>query len=108
MSDSPMMFEVVVDDDEIQLGGKGLLDSVPTMARKVVRLDPSKLSAEMQSLCLSIDSMFHGVTRFVGGYELDSFELTVEITAKGEIRLLGSAGMEAKGGLKLSFRRGPR
>jgi hypothetical protein len=39
-------------------------------------------------------------------FQLESFEVTVEISAGGEIRMIGSVSTEIKGGLKLIF--GPR
>ena len=36
-------------------------------------------------------------------YDLHSIELAIDITAKGEVRLIGSLSTELTGGLKLVF-----
>jgi hypothetical protein len=49
--------------------------------------------------------VFDQATTSIPSYELASFEVTLEINAKGGVRLVGSASGEVKGGLKLTFRR---
>jgi hypothetical protein len=41
-------------------------------------------------------------------YELTHIELLVETTAKGEIRFIGGASAEIKGGIKIVFERQTR
>lgn len=52
--------------------------------------------------------IFERVTTTIDRYELQSFEVALEVTAKGEIRFIGSAASEVKGGLKLVFARRDR
>ena len=42
------------------------------------------------------------------GIVLDGVELSIEISSEGQVSILGSGGkIEGKGGIKLSFKRGP-
>jgi hypothetical protein len=51
-------------------------------------------------------NVFEGITTAVKNYELKNVEIVVEITAKGEVKLLGSGVTgDMKGGIKLIFSR---
>ncbi len=86
-------------------GGKGLLESAAALAHRTISVTASELAEKLRVFCSGIDGMFQGVATSVSQFDLESFEVTAELTAKGEVRLVGSAGTELKGGLKLVFRR---
>ncbi len=97
--------DIIVEDDIRNVGGKGLLSDTLDAARRVVSVDPSALAERFNSLCLDLDGMLQHVSGSVGAFSLHSFEVQIELTAKGELRLIGCVGSEAKGGLKLTFQR---
>ncbi|MEV6303305.1 hypothetical protein AB0M02_28100 [Actinoplanes sp. NPDC051861] len=86
-------------------GSKGLFDTARRKVEGAGLLDTTRLAANLQNFCRDIAVAVDSAAVAVGQYELDSLELNVEVTAKGEIRLIGSASSEVKGGLKLCFRR---
>lgn len=94
---------IIYDEAEQQEGIKGPLSTTRQMVKKLGRLDTDELANNLNSFCKQIGEIFDGVTTSVKNYELQSFELTVDVTAKGEIRFVGSVGGELKGGLKLVF-----
>jgi hypothetical protein len=87
------------------IGEKGLFAPEERIARQVASLDLSQFSVNLQAFCQEIGSAFDKISAVVDKFELDSFELTLDVTAKGEVRFIGSAGTEIKGGLKVVFQR---
>lgn len=102
--ESTQLIQVIVENDELR-PGKGLLESAASLSRKVITLDTDQLAKNIAILCGSVDEMLKGIRDSLTEYKLDTLEISVDVTAKGELRLIGSAGAEAKGGLKLVFRR---
>lgn len=96
---------IVYNEVEMHDGSKGLGSMAGQIVRKVESLNTEELANNLASFCKSIGRVFDGVTTAVRDYELRSFELNVEVSAKGEIRFIGSAASEMKGGLKLVFTR---
>jgi hypothetical protein len=84
---------------------KGLFANETQIATRVASLDVSQFSANLEAFCNQIGSAFASVPTVVDSFELNSFELTLDVTAKGEVRFIGSVGTEVKGGLKIVFRR---
>jgi hypothetical protein len=66
------------------------------------------LAKNLQSFCEEISEAFDGVTTAVKNYQLDSVEITVQVSATGEVRLVGGASAQLTGGLKLIFLRQSR
>jgi hypothetical protein len=93
--------QLVTRDD----AAKGLFANEVRIARHVASLDLSQFSSNLTAFCQQIGSAFGGITTVVDNFELNSFELTLDVTAKGEVRFIGSAGTEVKGGLKVLFQR---
>jgi len=95
---------VGLDDSHEQIG-KGIWEDVASQARRVTAISTAELAGRLSEFTRDVASLFERVNGAVGSYELETFEISAEITAKGEIRLLGSAGLDVKGGLKLIFRK---
>lgn len=68
-------------------------------------LDSGKLAASLTALCRQMDVVFSQVESSAGQFEMSSFTLSVEFTAGGQIRLVGSLSTEIKGGATLTFMR---
>jgi hypothetical protein len=99
---------VVYTDYETDEGEKAFLGSVRRMVTKVGSLDAADLGDNLAVFCRQMGAIFERVTTTIDRYELQSFEVALEVTAKGEIRFIGSAASEVKGGLKLVFARRDR
>lgn len=74
---------------------------------RVGEVDTDRLSASLRRLCAQTNELFDDVDRAGGDFELSSFELTVEITGSGEVRLIGAVSVEVSGGISLTFTRRP-
>jgi hypothetical protein len=105
--DSKEEFSVAIIYDELEQeeGAKDLFGGSGKLVRKTDNLDTTKLADKLDSFCKSIGKAFEGVSTSVKDYELQSFEIAVEVTGKGEIRFIGSISSEIKGGIKLVFSR---
>jgi len=99
---------IVYEELETIEGGKGLGAAVERLVRRTGTLDITQLASNLELLCRQLGAAFQGVTTAVKDYEVQEFEVTVDVTAKGEIRLVGGISSEIKGGLKLVFRRTER
>ncbi|KKK05084.1 hypothetical protein LQ51_15570 [Micromonospora sp. HK10] len=86
-------------------GEKGLFSAARAAALRVGAVDVAQLSANLRAVSGQLSEIFHAMRDQPGPFELDEFEVTLELTAKGEVRLIGSAGSEIRGGVKLLFRR---
>jgi hypothetical protein len=90
---------------EHQAGEKGILDASRRLADKVGTVSSDVLAKNLQSFCEEIGEAFDGVSTVVKNYQLDTFEITVQVSATGEVRLVGGASTQLTGGLKLIFSR---
>lgn len=84
-------------------GAKGLFTRESQTTRRVANLDLTQFTSNLQAFCRQVGSVFDGVTTAIHNFEINSFELTLDVTAKGEVRFIGSVGTEVKGGLKVVF-----
>lgn len=97
--------EIVFEEMEAQTGTKGFGRITERIVKKVGILNTDQLGNNLAAFCKQIGQMFEGISTSVRDYELDSFELAIEVTATGGIRFIGSASTDVKGGLKLVFNR---
>src|SRR5215210_359152 len=96
---------VVSSDFELRPGEKGIFDASRRLADKVGTVSSDVLAKNLQSFCEEIGEAFDGVSTAVRNYRLDSVEITVQVSATGEVRLIGGASAQLTGGLKLIFSR---
>ena len=85
---------------------KGIWEEARNQVRKVAAVSATELSAQLASFTTELSTVFNNICSKVGEYQLEAVEIMVEITAKGEVRLIGSASSGLKGGLKLVFKHG--
>jgi hypothetical protein len=90
---------------EHQPGEKGFFDASRRLADKVGTVSSDVLAKNLQSFCEEIGEGFDGISTVLKHYQLDSVEITVQVSATGEVRLVGGASTELSGGLKLIFSR---
>lgn len=84
------------------------LERVST-ATQSVRINASQLETKMSEFLQVVGRIFSNIDRNANlgsGYQLDEIELSVEITAEGEVKLIGTGGKAgAKGAITLKFKR---
>jgi len=77
----------------------------PRVLEKFVTLDTTTIIERLSQFSSVISHNLSEVGAALPGFSLDSLELTVELTGKGEVRLIAAASAELKGGIKLVFAR---
>ena len=95
---------VVSSEFEHRPGEKGFFDA-RRMVDRVGTVSSDVLAKNLQSFCEEIDKAFDGVETALRNYQLDSVEITVQVSATGEVRMVGGASAQLTGGLKLTFSR---
>jgi hypothetical protein len=93
--------EMLVESEPSE-GEKSIFDAA-TRAVAPVRATTSQLSQTISQFCLSFSEGIEGAAKGLKDYRLETIEMNIELTAKGEVRLIASASSELKGGLKLVF-----
>jgi hypothetical protein len=100
----PLQIEVIYSEMLDADGQKGLFDGVRRITR-MGTLDPDVLTSRLSLMCKALSAVFDATGAGKTGYELHEFDVHVEITAGGEVRLIGGISTELSGGLTLHFRR---
>lgn len=72
---------------------------------KVGEVDTETLSRSLRKLTGQMNELFDELTGSDGPFELSSFDVAVEVTGTGEVRLIGSVSLAVTGGITLSFTR---
>lgn len=96
---------IVHEDREADIGAKGLRSAATELVRRVGSVDPEVLRDNLQTFCAVICDALQGVETSIRAYPLKTVEVSAEVTAQGEIRLVGGASVGVKGGLRLVFER---
>jgi hypothetical protein len=70
------------------------------------KVSPDLLQANLMDFLQKMDNVIQALPAKLGELSIDSVELTVEVTAKGEVGLFGNGGgIEGKGGLTFLLKR---
>jgi len=86
-------------------GRKGIFSTVPT-GPTAVAVPTAELAARLEAVCAQLTSAFAVVRPGSGEFGLESFEVLLDVSTAGEVRVVGSVGSQMQGGgLKLTFRR---
>ncbi len=89
-------------------GGYGvprMTEQVKTIVRQRVPLDALALKTQMQGLLQVVSAVFDQAAH-QAGLQMEEVELAVEISAQGQVSLLGNGGsLNDKGSIKLKFKR---
>jgi hypothetical protein len=96
---------IVSTEFEHQPGEKGFFDAPQRLANRVGTVSSDVLARNLESFCEEFGEAFDGVSTAVRNYQLDSVEITVQVSATGEVRMVGGASAQLTGGLKLTFSR---
>ena len=96
----------VVYTDRADLEGSKSFGS-PKLLPKVGEVDTGTLGRSLRRLTDQMNDLFDEVSASNGAFELTSFDVAVEITGSGEVRLIGAVAVELTGGISLTFTRRP-
>ena len=94
--------------DDSTDGQKGLFGAAGHISVRTAVLDSDDLARNLSAVCGRLADAFRKVHDAAGAYELECVEVTLDLTAKGEVRMIASVSSEIKGGMKLVFRRKDR
>jgi hypothetical protein len=72
--------------------------------KKVEKVNPEQLKERMSNFVQMMSKIFKEIQPIDVEITLDKIEISVEMTAKGEIRLIAAGGMETKGAIKLTLK----
>lgn len=86
-------------------GGKSLFAGDPPRRFNLSSIDASTLGEQAEAFCSAIASAFSRAATVMAGYQLEGFDVSVELTAEGGLRMIASATSSVTGGLTLSFRK---
>lgn len=84
-------------------GEKAIFGRAREAAARLSSVGVAELSANMARLCQQVGAVFAQAAAAADTLELKSVEVTVEVSASGELRLVGAVSSQVKGGLKLVF-----
>jgi hypothetical protein len=92
------MLSVVVAEGEVR--------AIRDRIIRQIEVDPRVLSRNLNAFVAQMDEVLAEVRDSAGGFKLSEVEISVEISAEGQILLWGVGGqVGAKGGLSLTFKR---
>lgn len=77
------------------------------LVERVGEVDTGALGRSLRRLTAQMNDLFDEVSQAGGAFELSSFDVAVEITGSGEVRLIGAVSVELTGGISLTFTRRP-
>jgi hypothetical protein len=103
MAGEDLPIDVWVRDVDVAEGAKAW--GVSSIVDKLVSLDTKEMVNSLKEFSAAISASLSGTADRISDFALNSLEFTVELTAKGEVRLIAAASTELKGGIKLVFSR---
>lgn len=103
--DGSRILPVITIDDEPIDGEKGLFSTARRAAGRVGALDADVLASNLSMLCDQLGQLVDQTASGSAAFELESFEVSLDVSARGEVRLVGSVSSEIRGGMRLTFRR---
>jgi len=86
-------------DDEQPEGEKGFFGASRQIVMRTADVTPSVLSENLSAFCDQMATLVEGsaAPRKPRAFALESFEVTIEVSAGGEIRMIGSVNTEIRG-----------
>lgn len=94
---------IIYSDDAA--GEKGLFSGSKSIPARIGQIDSDELAQNLSAICTRLAKAFTKAQEATGSFDLDEFEVTLDLSAKGEVRVIASVSSEIHGGLKLVFRR---
>jgi hypothetical protein len=87
------------------VGEKGLFGAAGHVVVRSAVVDSGELADNLSAVCGRLTDAFQRADDGTRAFELDTVEVTLDLTAKGQVRMIASVSSEIRGGLKLVFRR---
>jgi hypothetical protein len=84
-------------------GEKAIFGRARDAVARVSSVGAAQLAANVTRLCQQVGEVFAQASTEADNLELTSVEVTVEVAAGGELRLVGAVSSQVTGGLKLVF-----
>lgn len=94
---------IIYSDDTA--GQKGLFSGDKSLQAKIGQIDADELGRNLSAICSRLAEAFRKAQEATGPFGLDEFEVALDLSARGEVRVVASVSTEIHGGLKLVFRR---
>lgn len=107
MSDTTMISIVASQrGDEIVNTDRGRFDDLKRYFAARVELSADQIAERLSNFLKTMDEVLAKLPDTMGGFEIDQMELKVEISAKGQVSLLGTGGeVGSTGGLSFTLKR---
>lgn len=96
---------VITIDYGVDDGEKSFLSRTRTAVTQITRISSDTLAQNVATLCQYVGGVFEQASTASDTLELTGLEVHVQVTAKGEVRLVGATSAEVNGGMKLIFQR---
>jgi len=85
---------------------EGTMRSITERMVRQVEIDPAQLSVNLNLFITQMDALLSKTPESVGGFRLSEVEVSVEVSANGQVVLWGIGGqIGGKGGVSLTFKR---
>jgi len=97
--------QLLYDEIELAEGEKGIFGATARVVTKVGVLDTEAFTRNLKAFLDRIGPAFAGAGRTLGSYELAEVEVSIAVSARGEVRLVGGVSSEVSGGVRLKFAR---
>jgi hypothetical protein len=104
VADEPRISIITFQQDDVE-GEKGVFSRPREVLVHVSSLATAALADNVSELCRHIGTIFRSASTAASELELQSLQVQIEISAKGEVRLVGAASAELTGGITLIFSR---
>ncbi|MEU9324090.1 hypothetical protein AB0D91_09765 [Streptomyces canus] len=96
---------VITVDYGIDDGEKSVFSRTRAAVTQVTRISTDVLARSIADLCQYVGGVFDQASTASDTLELTGLEVHVQVTGKGEVRLVGATSAEINGGMKLIFQR---
>ncbi len=85
---------------------RGILGSVRDWVYEQEEVSVEQIKSQLSNFLAGIQEFLDGISNQTGNYELESIDINVEISSKGNVSLLAAGGeLGGKGGLTLHLKR---
>ncbi|MEV6399750.1 hypothetical protein AB0M39_34035 [Streptomyces sp. NPDC051907] len=98
---------VITVDYGVDDGEKSVFTRTRTAVTHITRVSSDVLAQNVATLCQYVGEVFEQASTASDTLELTGLEVHVQVTGKGEVRLIGATSAEVNGGMKLIFQRKP-
>lgn len=95
--------EFVYEDRDVDPDGKVFGGTDPVL--RIAEVSAERLADSVARLGETMDIVLDRVRTARGDYELESLEVSAELTGSGEVRLIAATSLAATGAIRLTFKK---